>query len=210
MSATDAVEPDRVTSLDEITTHVTDGLALLLQQFKTKPYVEAILGAWLSQVQELETAFFDLIESGLLTATDAQLDQIGDLLGRPRAGLVDDEYRIVLQGTALAIASSGTVPELYAIADLVLKLVTFTITESQHATVKIEPDAAVAVGAQLLLEVLVRAKAGGVRLLVIDPRGSASSRFAFSSTAVTETDSNKGLSDVAASTGGRLVGVLES
>lgn len=209
MSATD-VEPDRVTALTEITTHAADGLALLLLQFKSKPYVEALLSAWLTQIQELETTFFDLLESGLLTATFAQLDQIGDILGRPRSGLVDDEYRIVLQGTALAIASSGTVPELWAIADIVLKLVTFTITEPQHATVKVEPDAAVAVGAQLLLEVLVRAKAAGVRLLVVDPRASVSSRFAFSSTSVTKTDANKGLSDVAASTGGRLVGILES
>lgn len=201
-------EPDRITAHTEITTHVSDGVALLARVFR-KDAIEAILSSWLTQVQELEAAFYDVLSITFANAGEDQLDQIGDLLGRPRAGLADDNYRLLLQGTALAIASSGTGPELHAIADILLKEVTFTLTEPQHATVKIEPDAAVALGASLLVEVLARAKMGGVRLLVVDPRGSSSSHFTLSSSDVTETDTSQGLSDVAGSTGGRLVGILE-
>lgn len=201
-------EPDRITAHTEITTHVSDGVALLARVFR-KDAIEAILTSWLTQVQALESAFYDVLSITFANAGEDQLDQIGELLGRPRAGLADDNYRLLLQGTALAIASSGTGPELHAIADLLLKEVKFTLTEPQHATVKIEPDAAVALGASLLVEVLARAKTGGVRLLVVDPRGSSSSHFTLSSSDVTETDANQGLSDVAASTGGRLVGILE-
>lgn len=202
-------EPDRITAHEEITTHVADGLDLLAREFR-KDRIEAILTAWLSQVQHLEGALFDLLSDGLTTAVGAQLDQIGDLLGRPRAGLSDDEYRLVLQGTALAISSSGTGPEIYAIADILCKTVTFTLTEPPVATVKIEPDAALPISATLVLEVLARAKAAGVRLLLVDPRGASSTRFTFASGTETITDAARGLSDVAASTGGRLVGILES
>lgn len=203
-------EPNRVTSLTETTTHVRDGLALFSQQFQGKERITALATALFTQVQEAESALFDLYGDGLDTATDAQLDQIGELLGRPRAGLSDDNYRLVLQGTAIAIASSGTVDDLYRIADILLKTVAFTITEPSIATVKIDPDSTITMGPTLALEVLARARAAGVRLLLVDPRGDESGHFRFSETSETVTDSSRGLSDTGATTGGRLVGILEA
>ena len=66
-------EPDRVTAHAEITTHVADGLSLLTREFQ-KDRIEAILSPWLSQVQHLEAALFDLLSDGLATAVGAQLE----------------------------------------------------------------------------------------------------------------------------------------
>jgi hypothetical protein len=77
-------EANRVTSVSAITTHVTDGIALLVRQFAGKPRIEALLSALLQQAQDLETAAFAVYSLSLSTATDAQLDQLGELLGVPR------------------------------------------------------------------------------------------------------------------------------
>jgi hypothetical protein len=200
-------EPNRVTSLTEITSHVRDGLALFSQQFRGKERIEALATVLLTQVQEAEAALFDLYSDGLDTATDAQLDQIGELLGRPRAGLSDNAYRTVLRGTAKAIASSGTMPELYDIADTLLD-VDFTLRAYTVATVQLEPTTHPTLDARLTLEVVRRAKAAGVRLLVVDvPSGDA---FTLSDTSDTDTgDADHGLSDTTGTPGGKLVGVLE-
>lgn len=205
-----SAEPSRVTSVSAITSIVSDGVALLARQFAGQPRIEALLSALLQQVQDLETAAYSVYTLSLATATDAQLDQFGDLLSVPRGSLSDSNYRIVLQGAAIAIASSGTVSDLYRIADIVFKDVDFTVTEHRIASVVIRPENVVAIGPSLALSVLARAKAAGVRLLMVDPRGSSSGRFRFSPTTETVVDANHGLSDVAGSSGGRLVGILEA
>ncbi len=200
-------EPSRVTSLAEITTHVVDGIALFSQQFRGKARIEALASVLLAQVQDLEGVFFDLYENGLDNAADAQLDQIGEILGRPRAGLSDSAYRTVLRGTAKAIASSGTMPELWDVADTLLD-VDFTLRPYTVATVWLEPDEHPTLSASLTLEVMRRAKAAGVRLLVTDvPSGDL---FMFSDTSHTDaSDADHGFSDTTGTPGGQLVGVLE-
>ena len=205
-----SAEPSRVTSVPAITTVVTDGVSLLARQFAGQPRIEALLAALLQQVQDLETAAYSVYTLSLATATDAQLDQFGDLLGVPRGSLSDSNYRIVLQGAAIAIASSGTVADLWRIADIVFKDVDFEIHEYSIASVVIDPERTIAMGPTLALSIIARAKAAGVRLLLVDPRGDASGHFRFSETSETVTDSSRGLSDTGATTGGRLVGILEA
>lgn len=53
------------------------------------------------------------------TASGVQLDEIGELVGRPRNGLPDDDYRRAIVAAANALITSGTVPE---ILDLVRTL----------------------------------------------------------------------------------------
>lgn len=199
-------EPDRIEAHTQVTDHEDGGVALLTRQFR-KPAIEAVLRSWLAQVQDLEDAFWALLVNGLDNAVGAQLDQIGDLLGRPRAGLADAVYLKLLRATALAIRSSGTGPELVAILDLLRGSVVTTLTEPPIATVKVSPASHLSFPTELLLEVLVRAKATGVRLLVEDiPSGDA---FMFASGAVTETDADHGFSNTGGLVGGQLVGILE-
>jgi hypothetical protein len=92
----------------QILTHVADAQARLLQQFRSKPLIAGLAGAIVTPIQTIEDAMFS-VDSGrqLGTAVGAQLDGIGALLGTPRSGLGDDQYRALLYGT-LAEDNSDT------------------------------------------------------------------------------------------------------
>ena len=85
-------------SISEITTHVVDGLANLLSQFSGKPRLTALVTAALEEVQRLENVAWDVYEGRLIeNAVGHQLDVIGEIVGFPRNGLGDDEYRRIIQ-----------------------------------------------------------------------------------------------------------------
>lgn len=204
------VEPDRVATIAHVTDHVAVGLARLTDRWQ-RPVIRAVLSAWLSEVQELEDAAWELLSLTIETASGDALDQYGVILGTPNPGVSTALYRALLSAAALAIRSSGTGPELLAVleqlsvpgeSDLVL-----TLTESFPATLSVEPVSVSAFTAAVLYSVLRRAVAGGVRLLVIDvPEGDT---FAFSDTDETVDDAERGFSDTAGLVGGQLVGVLD-
>ncbi len=101
--------------------HVTQGLSLLIQQFKGKPRIEAFLTTFLDQIQELEEAFIDLWLIKLLSlASGVHLADIGNLVGQPNsAGLDDDDYRQLVRARILANRSNGDPDTLIAIVRLV-------------------------------------------------------------------------------------------
>lgn len=68
------------------------------------------------RLQGIETTLFDLFSRALATATGAQLDGYGSLLGLPRTSPVDDTYRAALRVQAGINRSSGTPDELIWIA----------------------------------------------------------------------------------------------
>lgn len=76
------------------TSHTTQALALLVDQFKGRPVIEGILASWTNRVQALENALVAVATARLLAgAVDAQLDSLGDLVGEPRKGRANDIYR---------------------------------------------------------------------------------------------------------------------
>lgn len=205
-------EPSRVTDHTEITDHVAGGLALLTSENR-KPVIQALTSAWLARVQEAEAALWGLlVDTTILTATHAQLDQIGALLVLSRGSvdglLSDTEYRKALRGVALANRSRGTANEALAILTIVLGEGAFTYTESFPAGVLVEPADAMGLLARALAEVLRRARAGGVGVGLVDPPDTAA--FAFSSADETvEDDDTHGWSDTDGLTGGALAGVID-
>lgn len=85
-------------SIAQITSHVADGLANLLSQFSGKPRLTALVTAALTEVQRLEDVGWDVYEGRLIeNAIGHQLDVIGEIVGFPRSGLDDDEYRRLIQ-----------------------------------------------------------------------------------------------------------------
>lgn len=74
--------------------HVAKGLALLLQQWRSSSKVTGILATYLRIFQDLENVTWDVINSRMVdTAVGAQLDMLGDLVGEPRKGRNDIDYR---------------------------------------------------------------------------------------------------------------------
>jgi len=100
-------------SIIEQLDHVSDGLSRLLTQYKGKPKMEAVLTAYMEQVQDLETAFFELLQLRYIsTGVGIQLDIAGKILGEPRNERVDELYRVALKARALINYSEGTPEDL--------------------------------------------------------------------------------------------------
>lgn len=102
--------------LEHITDHDEAALARLAEQFKEKPKLAAFLSVFHRQVQEAEDAFWQLYEGRWVTsATGYVLDLLGKIVGQPRDGASDAEYRSRIVARVKANRSSGTLPELISI-----------------------------------------------------------------------------------------------
>ena len=95
-------------SLDLITNHVDVALGNLLQQYKEKPKIAALVTAIVGPVQTVEDAV-----NGMLTlrtidgAVGVQLDKIGVIVGQARSGSTDDAYRIRIKIRIIQNLSQG-------------------------------------------------------------------------------------------------------
>jgi len=88
--------------------HVDQMLDDLLSQFGDSLRLRALLELVGDEVQQLENVLNELHDERLLaTAEGAQLDQYGKLAGVTRGGLVDDDYRVVVQVWLAALRSHG-------------------------------------------------------------------------------------------------------
>ena len=114
-------------TIENITDHAARTRARLLQQFKDKERVEAVLDAISAEVQEIEDVFFKLItERQIDTAIGQQLDEIGEIVGQKRNGLSDVDYRVRLKVRIQRNASNATPNE---ILDVMSGLINITSIE---------------------------------------------------------------------------------
>jgi hypothetical protein len=205
-------EPDRIDAHTKIVDHVDGGLALFYRQFADKEKLKSLVRAWLTQVQAIEDAAWDILSITLDNAEDDALDQYGELLLFSRGALTSTEYRAILKAIARARKSSATPEDVIAVAKLALSSSSFIYDEGA-ASIVIEPHQPIGTppdtfGAGVAY-VLRLAKPGGVRVALIDPPRAETDLFTFSTSRfLEEVDSSRGWSDVAESTGGYLTGVL--
>lgn len=72
----------------------TEYLDLLTSQFKDKDTINKFLSVFLSEMQNTESGFFQLLnERGIGLAYGDRLDQIGGVIGESRKGRTDGEYK---------------------------------------------------------------------------------------------------------------------
>lgn len=84
-------------SVTKILDHQLQALQRLLQQYKDKPNIQAVIDTYTKQIQELEDALFPLLT--VLSIPDSegyQLDVIGKIVDQPRTTPDDARYRILL------------------------------------------------------------------------------------------------------------------
>lgn len=92
-----------------ITTHAADAKARLLQQFKDKARFQALLDAINVEVQRYEDEVMDLSDVLDIDAMGGvNLDNIGDIVGQPREGRSDADYRVAIREKIRRNVSSGT------------------------------------------------------------------------------------------------------
>lgn len=103
--------------ITHILDHAARALALLPSEFDQAVQLRALLTAFADVAQVIEDDTWACIEDRMLdTAEGAQLDQYGKVLGQPRDGLADDDYRALLGIRILANRSNGQ-------ADVILRVV---------------------------------------------------------------------------------------
>lgn len=84
-------------SLTYISNHVATSLKRLLEQYKNKPNLTAVIELYLDQVQDLEDAIYPMLNALNIPAMEGQmLDLIGEIVGQPRTTTDDARYRILL------------------------------------------------------------------------------------------------------------------
>jgi len=158
------------------TGYVSDWIAVGLDQLTTKwrgkPLIAALLGAYLGRVQDAEDALWELFTLRFLdTAEGAQLDVWGRVVGEPRNGTTDAQYRLRIALRVLVNRSRGTWPELLVIAQrgALQDTITARQTPSGPATAILQFDSSIPAPSTLDLVWgwLYAAKAAGVRLVVL-------------------------------------------
>lgn len=101
--------------------HVARAISRLCEQFRDKPNILALLSALVTPAIDLEAAFLQLLtERTVDTAQGAQLDVLGKLVGQPRNGLGDEDFRRYIRARIAMNQSDGLTEDLLTVARLVI------------------------------------------------------------------------------------------
>jgi hypothetical protein len=102
---------------EHYTDHVTRGVERLIERYRL-PRTSALLASWLTEVQAVEDAFYQLLtERHVAVATGETLDILGSIVGQPRDGRDDATYRLWISARVMVSRSSGTTEQILAIAN---------------------------------------------------------------------------------------------
>ena len=100
--------------------HAGKMLARLGEEFR-KPRIQAILSAEAAQYQAIEDAYWQLLtEFGVDTATGHALDVLGRIVGEPRQGALDADYRLRVRARIRVNRSDGTIEDIIEVVRLLI------------------------------------------------------------------------------------------
>jgi|SRR6185436_1046527 len=203
-------------SLTKKTDYIEQGLDRLLEQYKNKPRLQGLIEPWLGWIQKLEDAVWEVITLRYLeTGSGAQLDILGKILGAPRANLSDENYRVRLKAQGIILRTKGNPVDIESLLQLCSPY-DFAVTEHAIATLLVELTEPVDVDTFdifVLWQILIEAKAGGVRLELTYSPNLDDDDLTFAewsadySTPVFDTDHGLGYTDDA-TVGGLLISTI--
>ena len=107
-------------ALTHISDHADRAVGRLADQYRGSVTVTALVRLFAAGVQSLEDSLWADLQLDLATATGAQLDLFGKLVGQARAGMDDATYRLWIQARSRLNRSSGTGPDILSIFGLVV------------------------------------------------------------------------------------------
>ena len=122
-----------------ISDHVERSQALLIEQFQYKQRINDMVRCLVQRAQDIEDVGNDLLNLRWIdTAAVAQLDAIGDIVGEPRQGRDDPDYRLAIKFRIFINASNGEPETLIALAKGITDTPYVNLIEIQPATVQLE------------------------------------------------------------------------
>ena len=167
--------------------HKTQAAARRMIQYLDKPRFRALLCVYVSQIQDAEDAGWQLAtERTIDAAVGVQLDGLGDIVGQPRQGLSDDDYRPLIRARIKANNSEGTAPNIIDVAVAALNN-----PASGSILYDIKPPAGylltlvtpLTFDEHILNDLIQDATSGGVRGVLIVPMTDAGSSLTLSAAA---------------------------
>lgn len=155
--------------MEQITDHPQRAISRLAEQLRGKPKLEGFIATKANRTQAIEDAMWQLIVlRSVETASGAQLDMLGRIVGQPRNALNDDIYRLHIKAKIRLNATSGTMEEILSIFSLLIPDATLSIIEYFPASfvLRISDFLMPEEQATFMNSFLQRAKAGGVRAIL--------------------------------------------
>lgn len=154
-----------------ITLHTPLALSRLIERWRGKPNLAAILASYTDQLQLLENVLWDIVTMRLPDyAGTAQLDVIGKIVGEPRQGQNNAQYRARIKVQIRINQSFGTPKDVIEVLQL-LDPATFTYTEKGTAYFEItyleRPTGAAL--AQQIPKIISQTRAAGIGATVTIP-----------------------------------------
>ena len=108
-------------SLTPLASHTARAISRLTTQFRGKANIEALVSIFCDELDELETAFFQLLNNRALdVAVGVNLDNLGQIVGISRAGRTDEEFRAAIRVQIATNVANGTYNEFLQLAKIAL------------------------------------------------------------------------------------------
>lgn len=176
----------------KITDHVQQAVDRVLWQFDDSDRLIELIRALNLPIQTLEDAIYPLFDGRALdNAVGQQLDNLGQLIGIPREGRPDEEYRVLLQTEIFILGSQGRISDINQLIKLIYgEEAIFRIREEYPAELTVE-----IIEPKLTsppLERVKRVLPAGVRLNLITNNNDTDRLFTFSDTEFLVSDPDKG------------------
>lgn len=128
--------------MTQISTHNIDAQKRLLQQYKGKAKIEALLAALGSdQIQDLEDTLTQLLSRLVVDNSEGvQLDNIGKIVGQIRNGLDDATYRLFLHAKIGRNVSEGDIERVISVWKILAGAGIIQVIENFPAEVELFSD----------------------------------------------------------------------
>jgi hypothetical protein len=155
-----------------ITLHTPLALSRLIERWKGKPNLAALLASYTDQLQLLENVLWDIVTMRLPDyAAGTQLDTIGRIVGEPRQGQSDAQYRPRLKVRIRINQSFGTADDVIEVLQMLDPSSVFSYTELGSAAFAVEyslPPTSAVVASQVP-RLVSQTRAAGVGATVTIP-----------------------------------------
>ncbi|MCP4568607.1 MAG: hypothetical protein GY841_13605 [FCB group bacterium] len=125
--------------IEHKTDHLEEAYAKLIDVFRNKTLIRAVLSAFITQIQELEDVFADIRRVKDMTEAEGdQLDGTAAIHNQARGPRSDAQMRKAITARSLLVKTGGTINEMIALLKAVLGDVDMTVTEDFPAAFVID------------------------------------------------------------------------
>lgn len=201
-----------MTDIVRIEDHSGDALKRLIDQWSASPRYQDLIRSIVDPCQAIEDNLIALLNlRSVETATGQQLDNLGEIVGQPRDGRTDEEYRLWIHARILANRSTGTPDDSIEIMKLIASEATTTLIEYYPAAYSVQAYG-LTDDPHTVAEILQAVKPAGVHFWFESSSVVIGATFQMNEEpiAVLNLNDNLGFGDTTnPATGGHFAGVVE-